>query len=229
MNPQPQFSVVIPVFNEEGSVKRLVTAIAFALKRFAYEIIFVDDGSTDHTRQILKELESPTINFIGFDKNKGQSSALAAGIQRAKTNYIVTMDGDFQNDPSDIPKLLRLLLKEDLDMVIGIRSKRQDSILKTVPSKIANYIIRATTNLQITDSGCALKVMTASTAKSLPLHGELHRFMALNAHIKGAKIKEITVLHHPRTQGISKYGLGRTFKVLKDLSIILFRHKTIKC
>ena len=119
MNPQPQFSVVIPVFNEEGSVKRLMTAIAFALKGFAYEIIFVDDGSTDHTRQILKELESPTINFIGFDKNKGQSSALAAGIQRAKANYIVTMDGDFQNDPSDIPKLLRLLLKEDLDMVIG--------------------------------------------------------------------------------------------------------------
>ena len=222
-------SIVIPVFNEEGAIKPLFASIFNTLDAYSYELIFIDDCSTDSTAAVINSIDDPRVNLISFDVHKGQSSALAAGIQLAKGTYIVTLDGDFQNDPSDIPKMIRLISKEDLDMVIGFRQNRQDPLLKTIPSKIANFIIRITTQLQITDSGCALKVMTSKTAKNIPLHGELHRFMALNAHINGARIKEIPVIHHPRTQGVSKYGLGRTFKVLKDLSVILIKHKILKC
>ena len=222
-------SIVIPVFNEEGTIKPLFDSILNSLYAYSYELIFIDDYSTDSTAAVINSIDDPRVNLISFDVHKGQSSALAAGIQLAKGTYIVTLDGDFQNDPSDIPKMIRLISKEDLDMVIGFRQNRQDPLLKTIPSKIANFIIRITTQLQITDSGCALKVMTSKTAKNTPLHGELHRFMALNAHINGARIKEIPIIHHPRTQGVSKYGLGRTFKVLKDLSVILIKHKILKC
>lgn len=225
MKLHPQLSVVIPIFNEEGAIPVLVAAVMSALNDYNYELIFVDDGSSDNTIEVLSRLNEPEINYIVFDQNKGQSSALASGIQLASGDYIVTMDGDLQNDPLDIPKMLQLLIYKNLDMVIGIRCNRQDSLLKVLPSKIANFIIRMTTKLQITDSGCALKVMTSATAKSLPLYGELHRFMALNAHINGARINETPIIHHPRTHGVSKYGLGRTFKVIKDLSLIIIKHK----
>jgi glycosyltransferase involved in cell wall biosynthesis len=228
MKPHIQLSIVIPVFNEEGSIIPLVTSIHNALNGKSYELIFVDDCSTDSTLLTINSLQDSRINLIEFDSNNGQSSALAAGIKLARGTYIVTMDGDFQNDPSDIPKMIQLISNENLDMVIGIRHNRQDPLLKTVPSKIANFIIRATTQLKITDSGCALKVMTSKTAKNIPLYGELHRFMALNAHINGARIKEIPIIHHPRTKGISKYGLGRTFKVINDLIIIIIKHKMLK-
>lgn len=228
MKPHIQLSIVIPVFNEEGSIIPLVTSIHNALNGKSYELIFIDDCSTDSTLLTINSLQDPRINLIEFDSNNGQSSALAAGIKLARGTYIVTMDGDFQNDPSDIPKMIQLISNENLDMVIGIRHNRQDPLLKTVPSKIANFIIRATTQLKITDCGCALKVMTSKTAKNIPLYGELHRFMALNAHINGARIKEIPIIHHPRTKGISKYGLGRTFKVINDLIIIIIKHKMLK-
>lgn len=228
MKPYIQLSIVIPVFNEEGSIIPLVTSIHNALNGKSYELIFIDDCSTDSTLLTINSLQDSRINLIEFDSNNGQSSALAAGIKLARGTYIVTMDGDFQNDPSDIPKMIQLISNENLDMVIGIRHNRQDPLLKTVPSKIANFIIRATTQLKITDSGCALKVMTSKTAKNIPLYGELHRFMALNAHINGARIKEIPIIHHPRTKGISKYGLGRTFKVINDLIIIIIKHKMLK-
>ena len=228
MKPHIQLSIVIPVFNEEGSIIPLVTSIHNALNGKSYELIFIDDCSTDSTLLTINSLQDSRINLIEFDSNNGQSSALAAGIKLARGTYIVTMDGDFQNDPSDIPKMIKLISSENLDMVIGIRHNRQDPLLKTVPSKIANFIIRTTTQLKITDSGCALKVMTSKTAKNIPLYGELHRFMALNAHINGARIKEIPIIHHPRTKGISKYGLGRTFKVINDLIIIIIKHKMLK-
>ena len=228
MKPHIQLSIVIPVFNEEGSIIPLVTSIHNALNGKSYELIFIDDCSTDSTLLTINSLQDSRINLIEFDSNNGQSSALAAGIKLARGTYIVTMDGDFQNDPSDIPKMIQLISSENLDMVIGIRHNRQDPLLKTVPSKIANFIIRTTTQLKITDSGCALKVMTSKTAKNIPLYGELHRFMALNAHINGARIKEIPIIHHPRTQGISKYGLGRTYKVIKDLIMIIIKHKMLK-
>ena len=228
MKSHPHLSIVIPVFNEEGSIIPLFTSIVNALHCYNYELIFIDDCSTDSTAAVIKSIDDPRVNLISFDCNKGQSSALAAGIQFATGTYIVTMDGDFQNDPSDVPKMIDLISNEGLDMVIGIRHNRQDPILKTLPSKIANFIIRTTTQLQITDSGCALKVMTSKAAKRIPLYGELHRFMVLNAHINGALIKEIPIIHHPRIHGISKYGLGRTFKVIKDLSVISIKHKMSK-
>lgn len=225
MQSRPLFSIVIPVFNEEDNIKFLIASIENALVAYRYELIFVDDFSSDASCEKIKSNANPYTSLIAFEHHRGQSSALASGIKRARGHYIVTMDGDLQNDPSDIPKMLGIIQNEDLDMVIGFRQNRQDPFLKTMPSKIANFIIRMTTQLQIRDSGCALKVMTSKIAKELPLYGELHRFMALNAHISGARIKEVPVIHHPRIHGVSKYGLERTYKVLKDLSQILIIHK----
>ncbi|MDA9875884.1 glycosyltransferase family 2 protein [Flavobacteriaceae bacterium] len=225
MQSRPLFSIVIPVFNEEDNIKFLIASIENALVAYRYELIFVDDFSSDASCEMIKSNANPYTTLIAFEHHRGQSSALASGIKRARGHYIVTMDGDLQNDPSDIPKMLGIIQNEDLDMVIGFRQNRQDPFLKTTPSKIANFIIRMTTQLQIRDSGCALKVMTSKIAKELPLYGELHRFMALNAHLRGARIKEVPVIHHPRIHGASKYGLERTYKVLKDLSQILITHK----
>ena len=226
MQSLPLLSIVIPVFNEEDNIKLLIASIEKELSEYSYELIFIDDFSTDASCEIIKSEVNSHTSLIAFEHHKGQSSALAAGIKKARGQYIATMDGDLQNDPSDIPKMLELIQNEGWDMAIGFRQNRQDPFLKTMPSKIANFIIRFTTQLQIRDSGCALKVMTSKTAKELPLHGELHRFMALNAHINGARIKEVPIIHHPRVYGVSKYGLERTFKVLKDLSRIIIDHKT---
>jgi len=225
MQSRPLFSIVIPVFNEEDNIKFLIASIENALVAYRYELIFVDDFSSDASCEMIKSNANPYTSLIAFEHHRGQSSALASGIKRARGHYIVTMDGDLQNDPSDIPKMLGIIQNEDLDMVIGFRQNRQDPFLKTTPSKIANFVIRMTTQLQIRDSGCALKVMTSKIAKELPLYGELHRFMALNAYLRGARIKEVPVIHHPRIHGASKYGLERTYKVLKDLSQILITHK----
>jgi glycosyltransferase involved in cell wall biosynthesis len=215
------------VYNEEDNIKPLIVSIQKELSIYSYELIFVDDFSSDTTSEIIKSEANLHTSLITFEYHKGQSSALAAGIESARGYYIATMDGDLQNDPSDIPKMLELIQKEGWDMVIGFRQNRQDPFLKTMPSKIANFIIRKTTQLQIRDSGCALKVMTSKIAKEIPLYGELHRFMALNAHIKGARITETPIIHHPRIYGVSKYGLERTFKVMRDLSQIIFAHKTL--
>jgi glycosyltransferase involved in cell wall biosynthesis len=221
-------SIVIPVYNEEGNVGLLTDSIENGLRDYKYEIIYIDDYSTDNTKKEIKDLNNPNVVLIELKRNYGQSSALAAGIAYAKGDYIVTMDGDMQNDPADIPKMLELAKKEDWDLVTGVRQKRKDNFVKTLPSKIANYIIRKSTKLHITDAGCALKVMTAETAKSLPLYGELHRFIALNAHIDGARITEVPVSHYARRFGVSKYGLGRTFKVINDLLLILFQRKYLQ-
>jgi glycosyltransferase involved in cell wall biosynthesis len=221
-------SIVIPVYNEEGNIGLLTDSIENGLKNYKYEIIYIDDYSTDNTRKEIKDLNNPNVVLIELKRNYGQSSALAAGIDYAKGDYIITMDGDMQNDPADIPKMLELAKKEDWDLVTGVRQKRKDNFVKTLPSKIANYIIRKSTKLHITDAGCALKVMTAETAKSLPLYGELHRFIALNAHIDGARITEVPVNHYARRFGVSKYGLGRTFKVINDLLLILFQRKYLQ-
>ena len=226
MQSLPLLSIVIPVFNEEDNIKLLIASIEKELSEYSYELIFIDDSSSDASCKTIKSEGNPHTSLIALEHHKGQSSALAVGIKKARGQYIATMDGDLQNDPSDLPKMLELIQNEGWDMVIGFRQNRQDPFLKTMPSKIANFIIRLTTQLQIRDSGCALKVMTSKTAKELPLYGELHRFMALNAHINGARIKEVPVIHHPRVYGVSKYGLERTFKVVKDLSRIIIDHKT---
>lgn len=224
--PENKFlSIVIPVFNEEDNVYLLSERVKEALSDFEYELILVDDGSTDQTRQNAKAIDDPNLVLIELKKNYGQSLALAAGIDYASGDYIITLDGDLQNDPLDIPMMIETLVKGDYDVVTGIRQKRKDNFVRTIPSKIANAMVRKATNMDIKDNGCALKVFTKETAKDLNLYGEMHRFINLLAYLNGARIAQVPVRHHARQFGKSKYGLGRTFKVINDLTLIIFMRK----
>ena len=228
-NPHSEkLSVVVPVYNEEENVALLVGRIEGALTGKDFEIILVDDGSTDATRQEVRKLNNPNVVLIELKKNYGQSLALAAGIDYAKGDYIITMDGDLQNDPDDILMMYNKAKTEDWDVVTGIRQKRQDNLVRTFPSKIANWIIRKTTKLNIKDHGCALKVFSRETAKDLNLYGEMHRYINLLAFFNGARITEVNVKHHQRQFGKSKYGLGRTTKVVNDLILLLFQRKYLQ-
>lgn len=219
----PKISVVVTVYNEEENVKPLVAQITEALAEHDYEIVYVDDGSTDNTVRELKSLNHERLKIIEFKKNYGQSLALMAGIDYAKGEYIATMDGDLQNDPSDIPAMLQLAEEGEWDMVAGERVNRQDGMfLRKIPSRIANYIIRNSSGVKLRDYGCALRVFKADLAKDLGLYGELHRFIPVLAHLEGARIIQIPVKHHARKFGKSKYGLSRTFKVISDLLLMLF-------
>ncbi len=228
INPAALLSIVIPVYNEEENIQLLTESIEMALQGYNFQLIYIDDFSTDATVLMLKKLKNNHVHVIELKKNYGQSLALAAGIDYATGDYIITMDGDMQNDPNDIPKMIEKLEAEDLDVVTGIRAKRKDSYVKKIPSKIANFIIRKTTKLNIQDQGCALKVFTKETAKELKLYGEMHRFIALLAFLNGARVKEVPVNHLPRQFGKSKYGLGRTFKVINDLLLILFQRNYLQ-
>src|SRR5690606_3425972 len=223
-----KISVVIPVYNEEENAGLLIDRIENSLKEKDFEIVLVDDGSTDRTRQVVKNLNNSNVVLIELKKNYGQSLALAAGIDFATGDYIVTMDGDLQNDPDDILMMLNKAKTEDWDVVTGIRQKRQDNLVRTFPSKIANWIIRKTTKLNIQDHGCALKVFNRETAKDLNLYGEMHRYINLLAFFNGAKVTEVNVKHHQRQFGKSKYGLGRTTKVINDLILLLFQRKYLQ-
>ncbi|CAI9430438.1 Undecaprenyl-phosphate 4-deoxy-4-formamido-L-arabinose transferase [Candidatus Ornithobacterium hominis] len=224
----PLLSIVIPVYNEEENVELLSEEVEAALSAYPYELILVDDGSQDATAEKIKALENKKIILIELKKNYGQSLALAAGIDFARGDYIITLDGDLQNDPSDIPMMLQKIEEGDYDVVTGIRVKRQDSFLKTIPSKIANSIVRKATKMDIKDNGCALKVFNRETAKDLNLYGEMHRFINLLAFLNGARIAQVPVKHHSRQFGQSKYGLGRTFKVINDLILIIFLRKYLQ-
>ena len=225
---EEKLSVVVPVYNEEENVGLLVDRIEGALQGKNFEIILVDDGSTDQTRQEIKKLKNSNVVLIELKKNYGQSLALAAGIDYASGEYIITMDGDLQNDPDDILMMYNKAKTEDWDVVTGIRQKRKDNLLRTFPSKIANWIIRKTTKLHIKDHGCALKVFNRETAKDLNLYGEMHRYITLLAFLNGARITEVNVKHHQRQFGKSKYGLGRTTKVINDLILLLFQRKYLQ-
>ena len=222
-------SLVVCVFNEEENIEILAGQITDALKNMDYEVIFVDDGSTDKTKLKIKSLNDPKITLIELKKNYGQSSALAAGIDFAKGEFIVTIDGDLQNDPTDIPGMVELAEKDDWDLVAGIRENRKDHVVfRKLPSRIANAIIRKTTNVKIKDYGCTLKVFRADLAKSLDLYGELHRFIPVLASFEGATITQVPVNHHPRIHGKSKYGMGRTLKVISDLILMLFMKRYLQ-
>ena len=225
----PKISVVVSVFNEEENIIPQIEIISEALKEIDYEIIYVDDGSTDKTLEILQSVKHPNLISIEFKKNYGQSLALLAGIDHANGEYIATMDGDLQNDPHDLKKMLEIIESGKWDMVAGNRANRKDGfILRKIPSKIANYIIRNAADVQIKDYGCALKLMKQDLAKDLGLYGELHRFIPVLASLEGAKITQIDVNHHPRKFGKSKYGLGRTIKVISDLLLMLFFKKYLQ-
>ena len=221
----PFLSVVIPVYNEEDNVILLSERVKEALTGYDYELILVDDGSTDNTIRNARAINDPKLVLIELKKNYGQSLALAAGIDYASGDYIITLDGDLQNDPLDIPIIIETLEEGDYDVVTGIRQKRKDNFVRTIPSKIANYMVRKATKMDIKDNGCALKVFTRETAKDLNLYGEMHRFINLLAFLNGARIAQVPVRHHARQFGQSKYGLGRTFKVINDLTLIIFMRK----
>ncbi len=225
MNPTLLYSIVIPMYNEKGNAGILIDKIREAMGAYRYELILVDDFSSDQTVKEIKDKNDPNVVLIELRKNYGQSSAMMAGFDFASGDYIITLDGDLQNDPSDIPAMIELLESGDYDLVVGKRQKRKDSSLRTIPSKIANFIIKNTTKLAISDQGCALKIFTKDTAKELNLYGENHRFISLMAHLNGAKIAEMPVKHHPRIHGESKYGFNRTFKVINDLLLVLFNQK----
>ena len=227
---KPQLSVVICVYNEEKNVEPLVQQLEQQLANYDHELVFVDDGSSDQTLANLKKLARPNLHIVEFRRNFGQSAALAAGIAQARGEWIVTMDGDLQNDPADIPRMLEMARERDLDMLAGIRQKRQDGmLLRKIPSKIANWLIRRASGVHQHDYGCTLRVFRGDLAKSLGLYGELHRFIPVLADLEGARMDETPVRHHARQHGKSKYGLGRTMRVMSDLLLILFlkrfRHK----
>ena len=221
-----KLSLVIPIMNEEDNVEPLLDAVYGALKAYDYELILVDDGSTDSTIERVKALSNERTKLIIFNRNFGQTTAMAAGIEAARGELIATIDGDLQNDPTDIPMMIEKLESEGWDVVAGRRLRRQDGMfLRKIPSKIANWIIRRSTGVYISDYGCTLKVFTHDVAKNLGLYGELHRFIPVLAKMYGAKITEVDVKHHARIHGVSKYGLGRTFRVMSDLLLMLFMKK----
>jgi glycosyltransferase involved in cell wall biosynthesis len=220
----PELSVVVPLYNEEESLRPLYRAItnAVAPLGISYEIVFVDDGSRDATVQVADEIarSDARVCLVKFRRNYGQTPAMAAGIAQASGEVIVTMDGDLQNDPTDIGALLRKI-DEGYDIVVGWRFDRQDKLVsRKIPSRIANALIAKVTGVPIKDNGCSLKAYRASLIKKIPLYSEMHRFIPAMASIAGPKIAEIKVQHHARQFGQSKYGLSRIYKVLLDLMVI---------
>lgn len=223
---RPHLSVVITIYNEEENIKPLLEATYTALSEIDYEVILIEDGSTDRTVEEVEKYANDRTKLIIFNRNFGQTTALAAGINMASGAYIATMDGDLQNDPSDIPGMLQKAIHEKWDVVAGRRANRQDGlVLRKIPSKIANWVIRNTTKVYLHDYGCTLRVYKAEIAQNMGLYGELHRFIPVLAKQQGAKMTEVDVKHHPRTHGTSKYGLSRTFKVMADLILMLFFQK----
>jgi glycosyltransferase involved in cell wall biosynthesis len=218
-----ELSLVIPVMNEEDNIKPLLETVRTSLENFDYEVILVDDGSSDATRKrIVENADSRTV-LVELRKNYGQSTAMTAGIDHATGTYVALLDGDLQNDPSDIPFMLELLKREDWDVVAGNRKNRKDGmVLRKIPSKIANALIRRMTGVYIKDYGCTLKIFRKEIAEDLGLYGELHRFIPVLAKLQGARITQVDVKHHPRKFGKSKYGIGRTFRVLSDLVLMVF-------
>ena len=201
-------SFIIPVYNEEENIKRLVEEINDAIKilNMSFEIILVDDASTDNSLAVIKTISSKnsSVKYISFLKNAGQSAALYAGIQHAKGNIIITMDADLQNDPADIPGMVKYYGK--YDMITGWRYKRMDSFAKKIGSRIGNYVRNKLTGEMVHDTGCSLKIMNAEMLKKIKLYKGLHRFLPTLMKMEGAKVKEVKVGHRPRKYGVSKYS-----------------------
>ena len=227
-NAPLQVSVVIPIYNEEANVAELVSRVGAALQSTGktFELICVDDGSRDHSAAALEALalERPWLKPLYLIRNYGQSAALQAGFDAAQGELIVTLDGDLQNEPDDVPQLLTMMdERPDIDVISGWRKARQDrAVSRKLPSTAANMVISRVTGVKLHDYGCALKVYRADVIRGLRLYGELHRFIPALAAEVGANIVEVPVRHHARTRGVSKYGIDRTFRVLLDLLWIKF-------
>jgi glycosyltransferase involved in cell wall biosynthesis len=220
-----EVSIIVPLFNEEGSVRKLHKEITAACKRLDVlcEVIFVNDGSTDRTEKIAATL--PNLTLISFRKNFGQTAAFDAGIKRAQGRIIVTMDGDLQNDPKDISKLLKKI-EEGYDVVSGWRWQRKDPLAKRITSRTANLLRKVFFKDSIHDSGCALKAYRRECFRHFDLFGEMHRFIPALLESRGFRVTEVKVSHRPRTSGVSKYGnFGRGVKSIVDMASVWFWSK----
>lgn len=230
VNSELRFSLVIPIYNEEESIVALIDAVSTALQDEAepWELLLVDDGSSDTSIRVAQQkLAITPINarLIQLSRNYGQTAAMQAGIDEARGQYIVTMDGDLQNDPRDIPAMLQQLIEQDLDLLVGWRQNRQDGlILRKIPSLLANRLIGRVSGLRLHDYGCSLKVYRAEIIKQIRLVGEMHRFIPLwvAGIVPPSRIGEMPVRHHARQYGQSKYGISRTIRVILDLLSVMF-------
>lgn len=229
-------SIVVPLFNEAENTRPLYGAIHDVVTTMGrtYEIIFVDDGSTDQTLANLRQLqqEDPAVRVVRFRRNFGQTPAMRAGIKVARGHIIITMDGDLQNDPRDIPRLAEGI-DQGNDLVLGWRKNRRDPLLsRTLPSRMANAMIGWITGVNVHDSGCSLKAYRSEMIKRLPLYSEMHRFIPAISTLRAARISEVVVRHFPRQRGKSKYGISRVGKVLLDVvgikMLISFRHQPLR-
>ena len=218
-------SIIVPLYNEEENVGPMYEAIRQAVAGLAgrTEIVFVDDGSRDRTFEtaaaLPRDQENVHLRLVKFRRNYGQTAAMAAGIEHARGRILITMDGDLQNDPADIPLFLAKI-DEGYDLVVGWRHNRQDHWSRVLPSKVANWLIGRATGVPIKDNGCSLKAYRAELIKEIPLYSEMHRFIPAMSSLAGARIAEIKVRHHPRRFGHSKYGFSRIYKVFLDLLAI---------
>ena len=228
-NPNQLISIIIPVFNESESIEYLLDEVLNVMlsNKFNFEIIVVNDGSQDNTSIVLDELtiKIKELSVISLRSNYGQTAAMAAGFDNSNGEVVITLDGDLQNDPNDIPKLISHL-NNGYDLICGWRYDRKDKLInRRIPSKIANKLIANVTGLKLHDYGCSLKAFKKEILDDIKLYGELHRFLPVLAKIEGAKIKEIKVNHRSRKYGSSKYGIDRTFRVLMDLLTVWFMTK----
>jgi glycosyltransferase involved in cell wall biosynthesis len=229
-------SIIVPFYNEETNVKAMIEAVYTALKEYelGWELIVVDDGSTDSTVRKMRECQKErgsSLCVLELQRNYGQTAAMQAGIDQARGSLLVTLDGDLQNDPADIPAMVKELSERQLDLLQGWRKKRKDKlIMRKIPSKIANKLIGKVTGVYLHDYGCSLKVYRASVMKNVRLYGEMHRFIPawVAMSVPPSRIGEKIVNHKERTSGESKYGISRTFRVILDLLFVWFfmRYRT---
>ena len=229
MNSNVALSIVVPIYNEEESLPFLVNQLLEVLQPMeeTFELVLVNDGSTDNSAEVIRKLsfDIPVLVGVLLRKNYGQTAAMAAGFDISSGEIVVTLDGDLQNDPADIPLLVNKI-RDGFDLVSGWRYRRQDAaISRKLPSKIANRLIGKVTGVRLNDYGCSLKAYRKEVLTDMRLYGELHRFLPVLANIEGARITEVKVNHRARQFGSSKYGIDRTFRVLMDLLTVWFMNR----
>ncbi|OPL17838.1 MAG: hypothetical protein AVO35_08135 [Candidatus Aegiribacteria sp. MLS_C] len=223
---RPLVSVIVPAYNERDSLAELVNEIAAAMGDTSYEVIIVDDGSTDGTWELIEDLSrSEPVKGLRFSVNSGKASALAAGFSEVSGEYVATLDADLQDDPSEILPMIGLMLEEDLDLVSGWKKRRMDPLGKRLPSRFFNFTVRLTTGVRLHDFNCGLKVYRARVVRNLDLYGEMHRYTPVLAAQRGFRVGEKVVNHRPRRHGRSKYGASRFFRGFSDLLTVLFLNR----
>jgi glycosyltransferase involved in cell wall biosynthesis len=225
MSSKPNLSIIIPVHNEEENIlelyERLYSTLSLpSLIEITYEIIFIDDGSTDGTFEEINKIKNSKVKVVRFQRNYGKAAALSCGFKRSKGDFVITMDGDLQDDPKEIPRFIEELKR--YDMVSGWKNKRQDPISKTLPSKVFNRLTRFITGVKVHDFNCGYKAYNNYVIKNINLYGELHRYIPALVYWKGYTVGEIEVEHHPRVHGESKYGIERLLKGFLDLITVTF-------